>query len=81
MSADTPASSVILANDNRSKMTHSEPQQINTAVHRQLIEANPPTLDRSWSRLSCGICRLDGDLMVILNVDQVLDVGQEVRPA
>jgi purine-binding chemotaxis protein CheW len=42
---------------------------------------NPPTLDRSRGRLSRGICRLDGELMVILNVDQVLDHGQEARPA
>ena len=50
-------------------------------VPADCMEANPPTPDRSWSRLSRGICRLDGELMVILDVDQVFDVGLEARPA
>ena len=50
-------------------------------VPADCLEANPPTLDRSWGRLSRGICRLDGELMVILNVDQVLDHRQETGPA
>ena len=50
-------------------------------VPADCLEANPPTLDRSWGRLSRGICRLDGAPMVILNVDQVLDHRQEAGPA
>src|ERR1700742_2496562 len=34
----------------------------------KLFERNPPTLERNWALFSNGIYRLDGRLLVILNV-------------
>jgi purine-binding chemotaxis protein CheW len=36
-------------------------------------EANPANLDPVWAQISAGIYRLEGRLMVILDVDRVLD--------
>lgn len=36
-------------------------------------ERNPPTLDARWREVSGGIYRLDGKLMIILEVDRLLD--------
>jgi purine-binding chemotaxis protein CheW len=38
-----------------------------------LLERNPPTLDRVWTLFSDGIYRLDGRLLVILDVARLLD--------
>nr|WP_197708176.1 chemotaxis protein CheW [Hartmannibacter diazotrophicus] len=35
-------------------------------------EANPSNLDRRWTEISAGVHRLDGQLMVILDVERVL---------
>ncbi len=35
-------------------------------------EANPSNLDRRWAEISGGVHRLDGQLMVILDVDRLL---------
>ena len=43
------------------------------AVPRASYERNPPTLDANWRDISAGIYRLDGDLLVILEVDKLLD--------
>ena len=40
-------------------------------------EANPANLDVRWARVSAGVHRLDGQLMVILDIDRVLDLGGE----
>lgn len=40
-------------------------------------EANPVNLDRRLQRVSSGVHRLDGQLLVVLDVDRVLDLGQE----
>jgi purine-binding chemotaxis protein CheW len=39
-------------------------------------EANPVNLDPRWGRVCAGVYRLDGDLMVELDVDKVLDFSQ-----
>jgi len=39
----------------------------------RLFERNPPTLDRAWAMFSTGIFRLDGRLLVILDVARLLD--------
>jgi purine-binding chemotaxis protein CheW len=39
-------------------------------------EPNPVNLDRSLARVSAGVHRLEGQLLVVLDVDRVLDVGQ-----
>jgi purine-binding chemotaxis protein CheW len=40
-------------------------------------EANPVNLDASLARVSAGVHRLDGQLMVILDVDRVLDMSAD----
>jgi purine-binding chemotaxis protein CheW len=40
-------------------------------------EQNPINLDSRWARVSGGVHRLDGQLMVILDVDSVLAMGGE----
>ncbi|MCB1508855.1 MAG: chemotaxis protein CheW [Hyphomicrobiaceae bacterium] len=35
-------------------------------------EANPANLDKRWAEISAGVHRLEGTLMVILDVDRVL---------
>jgi len=43
------------------------------SVPAENYERNPPTLDPRWRDVSGGIYRLDGKLMVILEVDKLLD--------
>lgn len=45
------------------------------------IEHNPGNLDRRWSKISGGVYRLDGRLMVVLDVDRVLDMNPEALAA
>jgi purine-binding chemotaxis protein CheW len=40
-------------------------------------EANPVNLDRKLARVSAGVFRLDGSLLVVLDIDRVLDLGME----
>jgi purine-binding chemotaxis protein CheW len=47
----------------------AEVMSLNTA----LFERNPPTLERHWAQFSSGIYRLDGRLLVILDVSRLLD--------
>lgn len=44
-------------------------------------EQNPINLDPRWARVSGGVHRLDGQLMVILDVDAVLAMGGEQMAA
>ena len=44
-------------------------------------EANPANLDPRLGRLSAGIYRLEGQLMVVLDVDRVLDIKNVVMVA
>jgi purine-binding chemotaxis protein CheW len=44
-------------------------------------EPNPVNLDRKLARVSAGVYRLDGQLLVILDVDRVLDLGGEIAAA
>jgi purine-binding chemotaxis protein CheW len=39
------------------------------------LEPNPGNLDRLWVKVAAGVQRLDGRLMVVLDVDRVLDMG------
>ena len=36
------------------------------------FERNPPTLEKSWAEFSTGIFRLDGRLLVVLDVSRLL---------
>jgi len=44
-------------------------------------EPNPINLDRNLSRLAGGVYRLDGQLLVVLDIDRVLDLGVEAAAA
>ncbi len=45
------------------------------------LEPNPINLDRKLARVSQGVFRLDGKLLVVLDVDRVLDLGVEAAAA
>jgi purine-binding chemotaxis protein CheW len=44
-------------------------------------EDNPVNLDARLARVSAGVHRLEGSLMVVLDVDRVLDVGAHLDAA
>jgi purine-binding chemotaxis protein CheW len=44
-------------------------------------ESNPVNLDRKLARISAGVYRLDGQLLVVLDVDRVLDLSAEAAAA
>jgi len=44
-------------------------------------EPNPVNLDAALARISTGIHRLERQLLVILDVDRVLDIGREATAA
>ncbi len=45
------------------------------------LEPNPANLDRKLARLSAGVFRLDGCLLVVLDIDRVLDLAAEAVAA
>jgi purine-binding chemotaxis protein CheW len=44
-------------------------------------EPNPTNLDESLASMSTGIHRLDGQLLMVLDVDRVLDIGVKAAAA
>jgi purine-binding chemotaxis protein CheW len=44
-------------------------------------EPNPVNLDSRLAQISAGVHRLDGQLLVILDVERVLDMGHEAMAA
>jgi purine-binding chemotaxis protein CheW len=44
-------------------------------------EDNPVNLDPGLDRVSAGVHRLDGRLLVVLDVDRVLDIGAQAQAA
>ena len=44
-------------------------------------ESNPVNLDRRLAHVSAGVHRLEGQLLVILDVDRVLDIGHDAQAA
>ncbi len=44
-------------------------------------ESNPINLDPRIARVSAGIHRLDGRLLVVLDIDRVLDISHKARAA
>jgi purine-binding chemotaxis protein CheW len=47
------------------------------SLDASLFERNPPTLERSWAEFSTGIFRLDGRLLVVLDVSRLLALTGE----
>lgn len=41
------------------------------------IEANPSTLDPRWRGISAGVVRLEGELLIVLDVDAFLNFGDQ----
>lgn len=41
------------------------------------FEKNPANLDARWSSISAGVHRLDGKLLVLLDVERILDINPE----
>jgi purine-binding chemotaxis protein CheW len=50
-------------------------------VEKNTFENNPVNLDPRWVKVSSGVHRLDGELMIVLNVDMILAQGQESAAA
>lgn len=44
-------------------------------------EQNPANLDPRWRQISRGVYRLDGNLLVVLDVDHILDFGRGAQAA
>lgn len=44
-------------------------------------EANPANLDKRWAEISAGVHRLEGELMVILDVDRALGQMHDAKAA
>lgn len=44
---------------------------------RTTFEKNPANLDMRWSTISGGVHRLDGQLLVLLDVERILDITGE----
>jgi purine-binding chemotaxis protein CheW len=51
------------------------------ALPESAFERNPPTLSARWREISGGIYRLDGNLLVVLEVDKALDFGPVAEAA
>ncbi len=47
----------------------------------EILERAPPTLDASWSSFSKGIYQLDVGLLLVLDIDIILDIGQSAAAA
>ncbi len=46
------------------------------AMSDELFEKNPGTLDPKWREFSEGVYRLDGNLMVILDIERMLNIAR-----
>jgi purine-binding chemotaxis protein CheW len=44
------------------------------ALENSNLEKNPSTLDMKWREFATGIFRLEGNLMVVLDVEKLLDI-------
>ena len=42
-----------------------------------LHEKTPGTLDPKWREFATGVYRLEGKLMVVLDIDRFLDIGKD----
>ena len=47
------------------------------SLDASLFERNPPTLEKTWAQFSTGIFRLDGRLLVVLDVVRLLALPGE----
>lgn len=47
------------------------------SLDASLFERNPPTLEKPWAEFSTGIFRLDGRLLVVLDITRLLALSGE----
>ena len=69
--AERPVVCVVGANESYGFLTDSVGEVI--ALDADQIEANPVNMDPGWARVSAGTCRLETELLVILNVDALIE--------
>lgn len=69
--AERPAVSVIHANESYGLLTDIVGEVI--SLPGDALEANPVNLDPDWARVSIGTCRLEKELMVVLDVDALIE--------
>lgn len=50
-------------------------------VETSRYEATPPTVSREWARLTQGLFRQDDCLLLLLDIDAVLDLGDGIASA
>ncbi|HER26586.1 MAG TPA: chemotaxis protein CheW [Rhodospirillales bacterium] len=50
-------------------------------LEKDLYESTPSTLDALWRDFSSGVFRLEGKIMVVLDVERLLNIGGEDNPA
>ena len=50
-------------------------------LQNSACEAKPVNLDQRLARVAAGIYRLDGQLMIVLDIDGVLDIGRGAMAA
>ncbi|KJS34971.1 MAG: chemotaxis protein CheW [Rhodospirillaceae bacterium BRH_c57] len=62
-----------------SLMVDSVGNVLNLAI--KLIEPNPSTLDPRWRGISAGVVRLEGELLIVLDVDSFLNFGDQMMAA
>lgn len=62
-----------------SLMVDSVGNVLNLAV--KSIEPNPSTLDPRWRGISAGVVRLEGELLIVLDVDSFLNFGDQMMQA
>lgn len=48
---------------------------------RSTFEANPANLDPRWASISTGVQRLEDELMVLIDVERLLDIGDSTQAA
>ena len=51
--------------------------QVSEVLSLNAFERNPPTLEKTWAEFSTGIFRLDGRLLVVLDVSRLLALPAE----
>jgi purine-binding chemotaxis protein CheW len=51
------------------------------SLNREDCEPNPANLDPRWRKVSRGVYRLDGNLLVVLDVDRILDFDKAAGAA
>lgn len=51
------------------------------SLGREDCEPNPANLDPRWRKVSRGVYRLDGNLLVVLDVDRILDFDKAAGAA